>query len=221
MSKPSLPVTRPIAGIFLFYVIGTAITVVLPLYVRDTLGASDLVSTLFLAIFTIGTLIGALSVAFLARGKSGLGISAIAMVVAAVISVIVYFISLPELSVVVGECRGGVNVDDCRSLEAFFAGNRQYALAILLFISAMCSGMFIVPMQTAIQRRVQPKHRAQIISAGNILNALGAILGSLSIYTITVSTLSPQHAFIGAGDYPRRHCGLYVTAQICRGRGLV
>ncbi|MEE9329459.1 MAG: MFS transporter [Parvularculaceae bacterium] len=195
-AEPS--VVRPIAGVFLFYYIGTAITVVLALYVRDTLGASGVVATMLMATFTIGTLIGALSIAVLAKGRSGLGISAIAMCVAGVASVVIYFISLPELLVDVGGCRGAVETGDCRGIGEFFTGTRQYLLVGLFLVSSMCTGMYIVPLQTAIQRRVQPTHRAQIVSAGNILNAFAAILGSMSIYAVTQTSLTPHQAFLVA-----------------------
>jgi MFS family permease len=207
--KDEPPVWHPMAGILLFYFVSTAITVVLPFYVRDTLGAMGVLSVLIMAIFTIGILIGALSIAAYSKGKSGLGISAVTMTLAAIISVVIYFLSLPELAIDAGQCRGAINTDDCRTVGDFFTSSRAYVLVGLFFLSSLSMGMFIVPLQAAVQRRVQPKYRARIISAGNILNAIAAILGSLSVYFVTETALTPNQAFLGAAAV-QAFIGLYM-----------
>ncbi len=195
--KAEPAVIRPIAGVFLFYFMGTAITVILGLYVRETLGGDAKLVTLLMILFTVGTLIGALSVAKLARGGAGLHLSAIAMGCAGIISILIFWLSLPELKVDVGGCRDKVNVEDCRTMAEFLTGPRQKILVSLFFVSAFFTGIFIVPLQTAIQRRVLPLRRAQIISAGNVLNAMAAILGSLSLNAITHTPLPSHYTFIG------------------------
>ena len=188
----------PMIGVFTFYLIVTAITVLLPLYVRDTLAASGDLSTLIMGIFTVGTLIGALSIAFISKGRSALGVSAFAIIAAGITSISIYFLSASELAVIAPGCRDGSIIEQCRSVSAFLAGPRQYALLIVLFLSAIFFGAYIVPMQTAIQRRVRPLRRAQIISAGNIINAMGAVLGSFLVYVVTLTDITTNQAFLGA-----------------------
>ena len=48
-----------------------------------------------------------------------------------------------------------------------------------LFLLSLFAGLYSVPMYALIQMRCQPSHRARIIAANNILNALFMIVSSV------------------------------------------
>ena len=48
-----------------------------------------------------------------------------------------------------------------------------------LFLLAMFAGFYSVPLYALIQSRCEPTHRARIIAANNILNALFMVVASL------------------------------------------
>jgi 1-acyl-sn-glycerol-3-phosphate acyltransferase len=62
------------------------------------------------------------------------------------------------------------------ALLGSFAGVR---LSISLFLFAVSSGLFIVPLYTLLQERSAPALRARVIAANNVANAAFMVLGSL------------------------------------------
>ena len=69
------------------------------------------------------------------------------------------------------------------------------ALVVSFVLSAIWMGLFIVPLQAAIQRRAPEAQRSRIMAAGNMLNAGAAVLGSLSVAVVTLTALTATNAF--------------------------
>lgn len=179
-------VSRPISGVAIFYFMSTPITVLLPIYARDTLNADATVATAIMGLFAIGAGIGAMSAASLSRARSGLGFSTLGVSLASLTSLIIIGLS------------GLIAANPSASpLNAFEFARRPegLALALTFCLSAGVMGLYIVPLQAAIQRRAPAEKRARIMAAGNMLNAAAAISGSLSALWITRTDLDVQHAF--------------------------
>jgi len=64
-------------------------------------------------------------------------------------------------------------------LGAFLAHSQHWRVMLDLALLSLFAGLYSVPMYALIQMRSQPTHRARIIAANNILNALFMIASSL------------------------------------------
>ena len=68
-----------------------------------------------------------------------------------------------------------------------------------LFLMAMFGGFYSVPLYAWIQTRSQPSHRARIIAANNILNALFMIVSSLAALLLFALGGSIPQLFLAVG----------------------
>lgn len=176
-------VVRPLLGGAVFYYASTLVTVLTPLYARESLHADESLATVITALFAVGAGIGALSAAALARGRSGLGFSALGMALAGVMSIVIFF-ATPATP---GE--------SARSAAFLVNDPRGVVLLVAFIIAAAAMGLFVVPLQAAAQRRAPLVTRARIMAAGNMANAAAAMLGSLSVLAVTRSDVAPTAAF--------------------------
>ena len=65
------------------------------------------------------------------------------------------------------------------TLAQFMAASAHWRVLADLALLALFAGIYSVPMYALIQIRSQPTHRARIIAANNILNALFMIVSAL------------------------------------------
>lgn len=182
-------VLRPILGVAFFFFLSTMVTVLVPLYVRDGLGAGAGVANILMGGFAIGAGLGALGVSALAKGGAGLRLSTIGMAGSCAATVLAAALTAPAARAL----QSGTG-----DADAFFGAPVGVALFALFTTSAAMLGFFVVPLQAAIQRRAPEDRRARIIAANNMLVALAAIGGSLSVLTVTGAGVTPQAALFAA-----------------------
>ncbi len=186
-------VIRPLIGLMLFYFVSTAITILLPIYVENTLGAGGGATTVFMLLFAVGAGVGAIIAATLARGRSGLGYSTVGIGLAALCIFLVYPLSLDLKTDVIA----GAPLMDAAT---FFAQPQARILGGALCLSAVFLGIFIAPLQAAVQRRAPQERRSRILAVGNMGYAIAAIFGSLTVRLVTdFEAITPELAFIGVG----------------------
>jgi len=182
-------VAPPLLGVGVFFFLSTAVTVAVPLYGRDALHADPLVWTALNGLFAIGAGLGAVIAASLSKGKTGLSFSTAAISAAGVTSFAVYFLT-PFVA-------GTPNAP--LTLGALFATAPGLALVFVFIATSALSGVYIAPLQAAVQRRAPVQIRARIMAGNAFANAAFAIPGSLSILAITQTGADPRLAFIGVG----------------------
>lgn len=154
-------------GISWFWFYGSMYFLVLPVYVRDVIGGTTAVYTLFLALFSIGTGLGALLCELLSRHKVEIGLVPFGSIGMTLFGLDIYF-ALPQAS-------GAAEL----SITAFLAQPHGWRLIIDLVLMAIFSGFFIVPLFALIQQRAEPEYRSRVIAANNILNAAFMVAASL------------------------------------------
>jgi len=79
---------------------------------------------------------------------------------------------------------------------AFLSQHTSWHVLADLFLLAMFGGFFSVPLYALIQTRCEPSHRARIIAANNILNAIFLIASSLMAGTLLKQGLSIPELFL-------------------------
>ncbi|MEQ8178309.1 MAG: MFS transporter [Amphiplicatus sp.] len=178
-------VWRPLAGVAFFYVVSTVTTILVPLYAIEELGADGAAATAIMGVFAIGAGFGAIAAALISKRRSGLGFSFLGVVGAGVMTASVYF--LTERVAATGA--------SATISELVSHGPGVMLLAGFFFCSGFM-GLYLVPLQAAAQRRAPAGKRARILAAGNILNAICAMVGSLCVLAITNTQLSPADGLL-------------------------
>jgi acyl-[acyl-carrier-protein]-phospholipid O-acyltransferase/long-chain-fatty-acid--[acyl-carrier-protein] ligase len=156
----------PILALSWFWALGGAVVAGLPVLARDTLGADESAVTLMLAIFALGVGAGSMLANRVLGGSvtarpvpwAGLAMAACALVVAAGAG------QAPESPVPLAEA---------------LARTATWRFLAALAGLAIAGGVFAVPLYAVLLRRSDAAHRARVIAANNIVNALAMIVISL------------------------------------------
>lgn len=179
-------VLRPVLGSAWYWTVGAFVSVAVPIMSRDTLFGDESVTTALMGLFALGSAIGAVTAASLAKGRSGLGFSTGGIFIAGFLSIVIYILAI-----------GVAPPIDAAAYTAgtFFKGPREWIIAIAFLISAAAMAVYAVPLQAAVQRRAPAPIRARILAANNFLNAVGAIIGFLLFLAITQTSLEAKLVF--------------------------
>ncbi|WP_291009951.1 MFS transporter [Hydrogenophaga sp.] len=160
-------VFRSVLGISWMWFFGAVFLSLFPAFAKDVLHGDEQVASLLLVVFSIGIGTGSLLCEVLSRRHVEIGLVPVGAIGMTVFSVDLYFATrgLPPAS--------GLG------LEAFLADAAHWRVLADLALLSLFAGLYSVPMYALIQMRSQPTHRARIIAANNILNALFMIASAV------------------------------------------
>ena len=153
-------VFHSILGVSWFWFYGALFLSQLPNYSRVSLGGSEHVVTLLLALFSVGVATGSLLCERLSGHKVEIGLVPLGSIGLSVCAVDLFFAT-----------PASVAQTDVGAL-AFLLQDGAWRIALDLFLIGVFGGFYIVPLYALIQTRSEPSHRSRIIAANNILNAL-------------------------------------------------
>lgn len=153
-------------GISWLWFFGAVFLTQFPQFAKDVLGGGPSVATLLLAVFSAGIGAGSLLCERLSRHQVEIGLVPFGSVGMSLFTIDLYFAvqGLPTAS----------NV----SLADFMAVSSHWRVLADLFLLSLFAGFYSVPLYALIQTRSEGTHRARIIAANNILNALFLILAA-------------------------------------------
>jgi 1-acyl-sn-glycerol-3-phosphate acyltransferase len=134
---------------------------------REVIGGDEKVVTLLLAVFSIGIGAGSLLCERLSGRKVEIGLVPFGSIGMTVFAADLYFATR------------GLQPAGTLGIAAFLGQPAHWRLLADLFLLAMFSGFYSVPLYALVQIRCEATHRARIIAANNILNALFMIVASL------------------------------------------
>lgn len=160
-------VFRALLGISWFWFVGATFLSLFPNYVKDTLQGEPGLVTLFLALFSIGIAVGSVWCSRLLRGEISAQFVPLAALIMAVATLALYGFS-------VGFAGNGESLS---SLE-FLAMPAGWAIVLSLLALAVAGGVFTVPLYAIMQAWSEGSHRARIVAANNILNALFMVISA-------------------------------------------
>ena len=160
-------VFRSVLGISWMWFFGAVFLSMFPAFAKDVLHGDEQVASLLLVVFSIGIGTGSLLCEVLSRRHVEIGLVPVGAIGMTVFSVDLYFATrgLPPAS--------GLG------LSAFVADTAHWRVLADLALLSLFAGLYSVPMYALIQMRSQPTHRARIIAANNILNALFMIASAV------------------------------------------
>ncbi|MDH4419166.1 MAG: MFS transporter [Acidovorax sp.] len=167
LAHGNIVVFRSLLGISWMWFFGAVFLSQFPSLAKNVLHGNEQVASLLLVVFSIGIGIGSLLCEVLSRRHVEIGLVPLGAIGMSVFSIDLYFASrsLPASEVM--------------GLAAFMAQGAHWRVMMDLLLLSLFAGLYSVPMYALIQMRSQPTHRARIIAANNILNALFMIASSL------------------------------------------
>ena len=167
-----------ILGISWFWLFGALLLAQFPAYAKNVLGGSEASVTLLLGVFTLGIGLGSLLCERLSARQVEIGLVPFGSLGLTVFGLDLAFASpasapsqvLPTL--------------------ALLAQPSTLHVLIDLFAIGLFGGFFIVPLYALMQVRSNASHRARIIAANNIVNALFMVIGAGAAAGLLASGLS-------------------------------
>ena len=164
--RPAL--VLPILAISWFWLFGATVVSGLPTLAKDVLSANEQVVTLMLAVFAIGIGAGSVLANRLLHGEVSavhVPLAALAMGACA-IDLHLATLSHPSAPVLVGAA-------------TFVRDPANWRVLLDLLGLAVAGGLFCVPLYALLQHESEPAHRARVIAANNIINALAMTAAAL------------------------------------------
>jgi 1-acyl-sn-glycerol-3-phosphate acyltransferase len=169
MARQHPTVFRSLLGISWMWFFGAVFLSQFPSFAKDVLHGDEHVASLLLVVFSVGIGIGSLLCEVLSQRHVEIGLVPLGALGMSVFAGDLYFAtrSLPATGVV--------------TVSAFLATAAHWRVLADLGLLSLAAGLYSVPMYALIQLRAQPTHRARIIAANNILNALFMIVSAVIV----------------------------------------
>ncbi len=189
-----------ILGISWFWLVGGTLVAEFAPFVRDVLHAGPAVVTLLLTVFSVGIGVGSFLCNRLARGHIQSTYVPVAALAITVFGVDLYFASRHFGA-------GGAML----AVSQFLALPRAWRVLADLLLMAVAGGVYIVPLYAIMQHRSAPAHRARVIAANNVVNAI--FMAAAAVLTIVLLAL---HFTIPEVFLLVALANLLVAVYICR-----
>jgi 1-acyl-sn-glycerol-3-phosphate acyltransferase len=187
LAHGNIVVYRSLLGISWMWFFGAVFLSMFPAFARDVLHGNEQVASFLLVIFSVGIGIGALLCEMLSKRHVEIGLVPLGAIGMTVFAVDLYFASR------------GLPKSDVQTLGHFISQPAHWRVMLDLGLLSLFTGIYSVPMYALIQMRSQPTHRARIIAANNILNALFMIVSSLAVGVLLKMGLSIPQIFLAVG----------------------
>ena len=155
-----------ILGISWFWLYGALLLAQFPAFAKDVLGGSESSVTLLLATFTLGIGVGSLLCERLSGPQVEIGLVPLGSIGLTVFGL--------DLALAAPSAAPAAPL----ALSALLLAPGTLHVLFDLFALGLFGGFFIVPLYALMQLRSAPAHRARIIAANNIVNALFMVVGA-------------------------------------------
>ena len=178
-------VFRSLLGISWMWFFGAVFLSQFPAFAREVLGGSEQVASLLLVVFSVGVAVGSLLCERFSHRHVEIGLVPLGALGMTIFAFDLYLASK------------GLHHDGgpLLSVGEFMDSPTHWRVMIDLALLAFSAGIYSVPMYALIQLRSQPSHRARIIAANNILNALFMVVSSLLAGALLAAGLSVPEVF--------------------------
>jgi MFS family permease len=176
-----------------------------PAFAKDVLHGDEQVASLLLVLFSLGIGAGALLCESLGRRggaqAQGVGLVPIGAMGMSVFAVDLYFAvrGLPPLAL--------------QDAAAFVGVAAHWRVMADLVLMSLFTGLFSVPLYALIQQRSPAAHRARIIAANNILNALFMVASALIAGALLGAGFTVPEVFLATGLVNALFCA-YVFIRV-------
>ena len=187
LAHGNLVVFRSLLGISWMWFFGAVFLSQFPSLAKEVLHGNEQVASALLVVFSIGIGTGSLLCETLSRRHVEIGLVPLGAIGMSIFAVDLYFAS------------SGLPPSGVMGLGVFLAQPAHWRVMADLALLSLFAGLYSVPMYALIQLRSQPTHRARIIAANNILNALFMIASSLIAGLLLKSGFTIPQIFLFTG----------------------
>ena len=156
-------------------------------FAKEVLSGNEQVVTLLLATFSVGIGLGSVLCEKMSGHRVEIGLVPFGAIGMTVFSVDLYFAAR------------GLTVGPLIGAADFISAGRNWRMLADLFLLAMFSGFYSVPLYALMQARTDKAFRARIIAANNILNALFMVVASLMAAALLQSGLTLPQLYLVVG----------------------
>ncbi|MBL8346951.1 MAG: MFS transporter [Rubrivivax sp.] len=188
LAGENVVVFRSLLGISWMWFFGAVFLSQFPSLAKEVLHGNEHVASLLLVVFSVGIGTGSLLCETLSRRHVEIGLVPVGAFGMTVFAVDLYFAA-----------RGLPAPAAPHTLATFTASWAHWRVLLDLCLLALFAGLYSVPMYALIQLRAQPTHRARIIAANNILNALFMIVSSVGVGLLLNTGLTIPEVFLVVG----------------------
>jgi MFS family permease len=187
LAHGNIVVFRTLLGISWMWFFGAVFLGQFPSLAKDVLHGDANVASLLLVVFSIGIGVGSLMCEVLSKRHVEMGLVPFGAIGMSVFAIDFYFATkgLPPASEM--------------GVAAFAAQPAHWRVMADLALLALFAGLYSVPMYALVQVRTEPSHRARIIAANNILNALFMIVSSVLAGALLSSGVTIPQIFLLVG----------------------
>ncbi|MBI2727997.1 MAG: MFS transporter [Polaromonas sp.] len=167
LAADNVVVFRSMLGISWMWFFGAVFLSQFPSFAKDVMHGDEHVASLLLVVFSIGIATGSLLCEVLSKRHVEIGLVPMGAIGMSVFAIDLYFASR------------GMPAAGLMGVGVFLSQHYHWRVMADLALLSLFAGLYSVPMYALIQLRSQPTHRARIIAANNILNALFMIVSSI------------------------------------------
>ncbi len=171
-----------------FWFMGSVFLTSMTGFAKEVLGGDELVVLVLMGLFTVGIGIGCVLCEKMSGHKIEIGLVPFGSIGMTVFAVDLYFAS-----------RGLAPSGALTGVGVFIQNGHHVRVMADLFLLAMFAGFFSVPLYAIMQARCDPSHRARIIAANNILNAVFMVIASLLAALLLKVGLSLPELYLVVG----------------------
>ncbi len=187
LAHRDVAVFRSLLGISWMWFFGAVFLSQFPSFAKEVLHGDEQVASLLLVVFSVGIGTGSLLCEVLSRRHVEIGLVPLGAIGMSVFAVDLYFASR------------GLPPSGGWPLGGFVAQPAHWRVMADLALLSLFAGLYSVPMYALIQLRALPSHRARIIAANNILNALFMIVSALGVGLMLKAGLTIPQVFLAVG----------------------
>ena len=167
LANQNIVVFRSMLGISWMWFFGATFLSLFPSFAKEVMHGNEQVASLLLVVFSVGIATGSLLCEVLSKRHVEIGLVPLGAIGMSVFAIDLYFASR------------GLGASPLMGLSAFVAQPAHWRVMADLALLSLFAGLYSVPMYALIQLRSLPTHRARIIAANNILNALFMIVSAI------------------------------------------
>jgi 1-acyl-sn-glycerol-3-phosphate acyltransferase len=187
LAAQNVVVFRSLLGISWMWFFGAVFLSQFPSFAKETLHGNEQVASLLLVVFSIGIGTGSLLCEVMSRRHVEIGLVPLGAIGMSVFAIDLYFASR------------GLPPSATLSLSQFASAPAHWRVMADLALLSLFAGLYSVPMYALIQLRSQSTHRARIIAANNILNALFMIASSVIAGAMLKAGITIPQIFLFVG----------------------
>ena len=187
LANQNIVVFRSMLGISWMWFFGATFLSQFPSFAKEVMRGNEQVASLLLVVFSIGIATGSLLCEVLSKRHVEIGLVPLGAIGMSVFAIDLYFASR------------GLQASPIMSLSTFIAQPAHWHVMADLALLSLFAGLYSVPMYALIQLRSQPTHRARIIAANNILNALFMIVSAILAGALLKAEFTIPQIFLFVG----------------------